>query len=1161
MNSEEIKQFRLSLGLTQQDFAISLGVSFATVNRWENGKARPQKDRLARLRTMIAKQTDEKSQDQSVLPPLPRLDLEGDPEAVKLVIDAYRLRNGHLFNKAFGLELSRIVPLPHQRIAVYEHLLPKNPLRFLLADDAGAGKTIMTGLYIREMINRGRAKSVMILCPAGLTWNWQRELRFFFDLEFEVLTGSAFNGGNPIEDNPQKRFILSIDTAAGPQLRSKIAGPEARAFDLTVFDEAHKLSWGDSARSDAKTRRYRFAEMMSRQTNHLLLLTATPHMGKPFPFFALWRLLDPEIFTTEDAWRSFPPDKRRMYFLRRLKEEMIDYEGMPIYMPRLCQTLAFKLTPDEQDFYEASSDYLRWSYRSNNNINRSAADMVLAVLQRRLASSTHAMIESLKRRKARLLENPAVAASRTGPHTLNEIVNYFDMSTSDEGTAEANREADEIVDEAALSLARPKEASRRAKEIERLERLIRLGEDIRSKHHEAKFQKLRELMESAEFQDEKLLVFTEHRDTLKYLRRRFEQLGYTGQVACIHGAMDVSERERERRFFMPPESRRAQGVASPDGPSARIMLATDAAGEGINLQFAWLMVNFDIPWNPARLEQRMGRLHRFGQQHSEVRIFNLVAEDTREGEVLQTLLQKLEEARRDLASDKVFDVVGQILQGASIRDLFRSALLEETSQKACRSIENRLATQKLRMEMEAQRKRATDYGDVARRLGQLKSEIEVEHFNKLLPAFIQNFVFKAAPRIGIRIDGDMSRVARFSVVGREGQWCRDISDRFHKGIPRYVSVRRDFRDQNVDTSKLVFLRPGDILFDAICGEVIRRYKGDVQRGAVLCDPSIHTSYYSAVYLCQIGEKSRFDGSVSSRGANLFERRLIGLKWDEDGAFEICPPNHLLALLPASKSLLVKAGSLLRDPEEQLSLADAHAQMLADVDYLNQRRAALKAESASRVEDLIRGFDYQAAKLAEERSAIMRRIRQGDEHLRQGLEEVKQEQARLEEDKAKTLLYEQRRADLVDVIVLERIAMALVVPDPTPEARDAYDKNIENVAVRIAKNYEMDHHGARVYDVSSPKLARGYDLESHRANGERIAIEVKGRRFRGPVHLTENEWPTAANIRDKYWLYVVVDCASNPRLYRVQDPAFKLAVQSRKSFTVNIGDVIRASEPD
>ena len=222
----------------------------------------------------------------------PRLNFEGDADAIKLVIDAHRLQNGHLFNKAFGLELSRVVPLPHQRIAVYEYLLPQNPLRFLLADDAGAGKTIMTGLYIREMINRGRLSRVIICCPAGLTWNWRRELRYFFDLDFKILRGSDFLGSDPLSDSDHAGFIISLDTAATDSVKESLTATSSPWFDLVVFDEAHKLAWSDPKRKDSQTRRYRLAEALTARTTHLLLLTATPHMGKPFPYFALWRILD-----------------------------------------------------------------------------------------------------------------------------------------------------------------------------------------------------------------------------------------------------------------------------------------------------------------------------------------------------------------------------------------------------------------------------------------------------------------------------------------------------------------------------------------------------------------------------------------------------------------------------------------------------------------------------------------------------------------------------------------------------------------------------------------------------------------------------------------------------------------------------------------------------
>ena len=312
----------------------------------------------------------------------------------------------------------------------------------------------------------------------------------------------------------------------------------------------------------------------------------------------------------------------------------------------------------------------------NNRIsNKNAAAMVVAVLQRRLASSTYAMLESLKRRRQRITDSASMSSPTQA--SLDRIAAYLDTSTADEYDQEGDgNQTEELMESQALSLARPENAAQLQKELEYIDRVMSLGDQVRELQQETKFLKLRELIESSDFRNQQLLIFTEHRDTLEYLRQRFEALGYTGQLAYIHGGMDVEEREKQRVFFMPADIRREQGIKNPDSPTARFMLATDAAGEGINLQFAWIMVNFDIPWNPARLEQRMGRLHRFGQRHAEVRIFNMVAEGTREGDVLATLLSKLDEARKDLCSDKVFDVIGQQLEEVSLRDLLREALFE-----------------------------------------------------------------------------------------------------------------------------------------------------------------------------------------------------------------------------------------------------------------------------------------------------------------------------------------------------------------------------------------------------------------------------------------------------------------------------------------------------
>ena len=1152
MTQETIKDLRLQLGLTQQAFAEFLGVTFATVNRWENGKAKPQKDRIERIKALFREREapSEPAPAQQWLIP-PRLDFEGKPQAIKLVVDACRLQNGHLFNKAFGLELSRVVPLPHQRIAVYEHMLPQNPLRYLLADDAGAGKTIMTGLYIREMINRGRMKRVVICAPAGLTWNWRRELRHFFDLEFTILRGADFQKSDPLREPGKNLFIISVDTAATDAVKEKLTAPDLEPFDLAVFDEAHKLSWTDPKRADTKTKRYRLAEALSDSCTHLLLLTATPHMGKAFPYFALWRLLDSKVFSTLEALRAVSADKRRRYFVRRLKEEMVDYQGQAIYKPRLCQTINFKLTEDEQAFYDGATEYLRWSYDTNKSINKNAAAMVVAVFQRRLASSAHAMMESLKRRREKLLaaEKPKAQLS------LDRIGSFLDSSTADEGESDGGREGDETVEDAALALAQPA-GKQLEKEIEYLDHVIALGEAVKTSQQEAKFLKLRELIESAEFHHQQLLIFTEHRDTLEYLRQRFEALGYTGQICSIHGAMDVEEREAQRLFFMPPQERRRQALPNPDAPYARMMLATDAAGEGLNMQFAWVMVNYDIPWNPARLEQRMGRLHRFGQSHDEVRIFNLVAEGTREGDVLTTLLAKLEEARKELCTDKVFDVVGQQLQEISLRDLLRDALFESAPYTAQKKLDSLLATQRLRAAVEEQRKQASAYGDVAQRLGQLNSEIQLENFNRLLPAYVQNFVEHAAPLLGVKIEGDVATVARIGVANSNGQWLRSLGVEMPDGLPDFITVRRDAQVPDVDPKRISFLRPGDRIFDALCAETLERFKTDVERGGIFCDPSAEAPYFLAVYLCQVGCG---DSGGKKGRSDLFDKRLIALRWDGRGEFEACGTNHLLALQEAPRSLVWKAGTLLVNPEDQVSRADGYARSLAESTILQQIRATMRAEASTRVQDLIRGYDFRGGELAERRADLSRRVRSGDNEAAPDLEVVKQEQSRLDVEKAEALMFEERRAELAEIARMERVAVAVVVPDPTPETREAYDKDIEAIAMRIAKNYEIDRYQAKVVDVSSPVLANGYDLQSHRPGGDKIAIEVKGRAGRGVVHLTDNEWPTAANLRDKYWLYVVFDCATEPRLFRVCDP-IRLAFKTRTTFSLNAGEIMKEAEP-
>jgi transcriptional regulator with XRE-family HTH domain len=350
----QIKKLRADLGLTQQALAEKLGVSFATVNRWENGQTKPSQlswTQLHQLEIMMAEEASQETK-RSEEPPPTVLDFTAPPDIVKVLAEGERLSFGHLTNPTFATEISRIDPLPHQRIAVYDHMLKQSRLRFLLADDAGAGKTIMTGLYIREMLSRRLLQRILIVSPAGLVGNWRRELATLFNLPFRIISGSDARVGNPFVGDDSNWVIISLDTLASPRCFARLREHAIVPYDLIVFDEAHKLAAdrGTDLRV-RRTDRYCLAEALAGVPNlherwtlgwnahHLLLLTATPHMGKDYPYYALWRLLEPEALSTPEAFNEFPPSQRQKRFIRRTKEEMVYLDGKPLYPKRFSDTL------------------------------------------------------------------------------------------------------------------------------------------------------------------------------------------------------------------------------------------------------------------------------------------------------------------------------------------------------------------------------------------------------------------------------------------------------------------------------------------------------------------------------------------------------------------------------------------------------------------------------------------------------------------------------------------------------------------------------------------------------------------------------------------------------------------------------------------------------
>jgi SNF2 family DNA or RNA helicase len=623
-------------------------------------------------------------------------DFAADAETVRTVVEGERLTYGHLFNPAFAAECSLIDPLPHQRLAVYEHLLEQSRLRFLLADDAEAGKTIMTGLYIREMLSRRLISRVLIVPPAGLVGNWEHELRTLFNLPFHIISGSDARTANPFLGERSDLLIVSVDTLAGERLFARLQESDVLPYDLVVFDEAHKLAADREADlSLRRTDRYRLAEALSGilaedehwslswAAHHLLLLTATPHMGKDYPYYCLWWLLEPDALSTIDAFNAYPPDARQRHFIRRTKEELVDFAGHPLYPTRISDTLSYDLAQgesSEQSLYDATTQYIATTYNRVRTLNRSAARLAMSVFQRRLASSTYALLRSFERRAAKLtalIEDMRVgkltsAQLQAAQRALDEQKDTLDVKTADEEETSGGVEEHEQREDDLLGGVLATSLTDLEQELAQVQWLLTLARRVYALGEESKFEKLREILHDPQYLHEKLIIFTEHRDTLRFLVQRLEGMGFAEQIAQIHGGMNYQEHEEQVTAFRRPL----------DEGGARYLAATDAAGEGINLQVCWRMVNYDLPWNPARLEQRMGRIHRYGQKHDPVVILNLVSGTTREGRVMQTLLKKLEDIRKELGNDKVFDVIGQLLEGVSLREYMEQMALYNSSKSS-----------------------------------------------------------------------------------------------------------------------------------------------------------------------------------------------------------------------------------------------------------------------------------------------------------------------------------------------------------------------------------------------------------------------------------------------------------------------------------------------
>jgi superfamily II DNA or RNA helicase/DNA-binding XRE family transcriptional regulator len=1199
-----IKQLRQRCGLTQVQMAGLMGVSFASINRWENGQTKPSQLAWKQIARAEVLGVEALGKDFSTATNSPRfvseskatyitqsdtsavLDFSTPSEIVRVVAEGERLAYGHLFNPAFATETSRIDPLPHQRIAVYDAMLTQPRLRFLLADDAGAGKTIMAGLYIREMLARRLIQRVLIVTPAGLVSNWEREMHTLFSLPFRVVAGSEArrspsSSGNPFIGPESNSLIISIDTLASDRMFSRLREPDVLPYDLVIFDESHKLSADRQPDFTVrKTDRYKLAEALAGvrvddeqwqlawSARHLLLLTATPHMGKDYPYYCLWKLIEPELLSTFDAFGAYPADARMRHFIRRTKEEMVRFDGTPIYPKRVSDTLSYDLTQgaiSEQSLYDETTAYIEIYYNRARILNRSAARLAMSIFQRRLASSTYALMRSFERRIEKLEKlisdirsgKLSLEALQSIQRKLESLQDPLDEKTADEedNPVDGGEEVDVVEGQLLAGLVSVSLAELEAERIQ-VGKLLDLARRVYDQGQESKFERLRQVLRDPQFHSEKMIIFTEHRDTLDFLVRRLEGIGYAGQVAQIHGGMstlpepatNLSERDEQVEFFRRPA----------DQGGARFLVATDAAGEGINLQFCWLMINYDVPWNPARLEQRMGRIHRYKQTHDPVVILNLVAGKTREGRVLKTLLDKLERIRKELGSDKVFDVVGRLFEGISLRTYMERVFTEQDVQGIEKELDGKLTPEQVRALEARERRLYGDGGDVKQHLPRLQESLSQEAYRRLLPGYVRRFVEKSLPLLDIGVDGNLD--SEFALLPLK----TGALDPLWPVLEMYPAEQREklaiFRRKGKDSPDTVFLHPGEPFFDHLRAYVCSRFGPDALRGGVFVDPTASQPYLFHLALAEVVRQS--DPALPALAqAQMLDCRLIGLRQESNGDIAETPVEALL-ILKGGDGLGSSALQMVISAKDLKKQAHAYALERVARNLANEKRQALKKTLPERLDFLRRGYDYQDAELAAARSKLTEKARDGDARSKGELTKVKARQKGWADQRELALRTARREPELIIPGEVAFLLHALVLPSSDPEDQKRRDKEIEMTAMRVAIAYE-EAQGAIVKDVSTKEQASiaglgeypGFDLHSRRPDGVERAIEVKGRAGVGDVDISDNEWAKACNLRQDYWLYVVFHCASaQPRLLRIKDPWGTL-IASVRGYTLK-QDVIR-----
>ncbi len=1048
----------------------------------------------------------------------------------KLATEAYRINLAHLFDPMMAVHTSNVEPLPHQITAVYESMLPRQPLRYVLADDPGAGKTIMAGLFIRELLMRADARRILIIAPGGLVEQWQDEMYEKFGLTFPLFSRDLIEqsrSGNPFDEGDL--MIARLDQLArNEDLQEKL---KISRWDLIVVDEAHKLSASWYGIKINETKRFKLGKLVGSITRHFLLMTATPHNGKEEDFQLFLSLLDADRFYGKFRDGAHKVDVSDM-MRRMVKEDLVKFDGTPLFPERIARSVNYKLSDLEAALYKSVTDYVKEEMNRADRIEdksrRIPVGFALTCLQRRLASSPEAIYQSLKRRHQKLkrrveevrlfqrLEFGQVDTNLSMPDDPDDLTSE-EQEYIEEGLVEQGSAA-QTVQELEAEIAILAELEEQAKQV------VNSGQDRKWDELSKLLQNTPEMHDS-EGRQRKLIIFTEHKDTLNYLAIKIRGLiGNDEAVAIIHGGVKREDRRKIQEMFR-------------NDPSVRILLATDAAGEGINLQNANLMVNYDLPWNPNRLEQRFGRIHRIGQ--TEVcHLWNMVAIETREGDVFHRLFEKLEIVRKALGG-RVFDILGEVFEEKSLRDLLIEAIRygedPEIRGRLLRKVEGALDVDHLQ-EIIHRNALCEEVMD-EKRLFAVKEEMEKAEARKLQPYFIRAFFNQAFQQIGGELRARETgrwEITHVPAVIRERD--RQISGRDRRSLDPVLRKyeRVCFEKEYVRLANRVgspmasLIHPAHPLMQSVTDIVLEQHRNKLKQGTILVDP---TDMGLVPKILLIIDHSVKEGSDP---AKIVSRRMQFVELDSEGTATNAGWAPHLDMEPISAADLNAVQDVLSSPWinqnlEQAALTYASTHLVPEhYEEVKSRRERHVDKTLSAVhERLVKEINYWSDRYTKFKDDVA-----AGKDVRLSLDNVRRT---IDDLMARRETREKELQGLRHVISATPVIVggALVIPAGLLAQRKGElgwtaDAAARAHIERIAMNAVMDAEralGHEVKDVSADK--RGWDITAQPPLLDgRIAeprhIEVKGRaKDQSTITVTRNEILYGLNQSDKFILAIVL----------------------------------------